>query len=587
MAGKLSHFARRGCWFFAAAFWPAVTAITFAQEGLRVSSNANVFENPYAENPPHRDAGAQVDSAGTRRTSIRVHNPFAKLAKAPPVAPPIRSGPISRWRRRASLAEEPSALRVALLTTDVNAEKRVPWNELPTDEQLQTSLFGRVSQASTGADAQINQPPDPINFAPKPLTQPSWLVLDDPEVRPLPPVNSSSPRVGVSIDTIDVTDTTAIARVAAPIAGAMNAAGSPREDGPPGEIPTDADWLPIIVSDQVDTPDDCFNHAQDIAKAAESVDQLTIVIEYCQRGLAGVPPSELAISLRRLAAWAHNRRGELRSDAREQHDAMSDFQDAIRLDPKCWSALHNRGITLAQQDQTSAALRDFDRVLELNPGLTIAWRNRAELLASLGRMDEAIRDYTQALAQRPEDADLYRARGYAWQRVGAYDEALADLNRSLGLLPDQADVYTQRGNLSAELGNFDRALSNYQQALRIDSGWGEAHRCLAWFLSTCPDPAFRDQERALTEADQAAKLASQADYFVLDTLAAAHANAAQFAEAVRFEQGAIALAPPDVVAPFEERLALYQRSEPFRSRIVAEMQPAVREAAATDSVPSR
>jgi tetratricopeptide (TPR) repeat protein len=266
---------------------------------------------------------------------------------------------------------------------------------------------------------------------------------------------------------------------------------------------------------------------------------------------------------------------------------MSDFLDAIRLDPDCWSAIHNRGITLAQQGEPATALRDFDRVLELNPCLAIASRNRAELLASLGRMEEAVGDYTQALAQMPEDADLYRARGNAWQRLGAYDQAIDDLNRSLSLLPDQADVYTQRGNLSAELGNFDQALSNYHQALRIDSNWGEAHRSLAWFLSTCPDPHFRDRERALVAADKAAQLALQVDYFVLDTLAAAHANAEQFDEAVRIVQEAIAVAPPDVVVPLEERLALYRRREPFRSNIVVNAQPAPLEASTTDLAPSR
>jgi serine/threonine-protein kinase len=314
---------------------------------------------------------------------------------------------------------------------------------------------------------------------------------------------------------------------------------------------------------------------------------MTIVIEYCQRGLAGGPPHELALALRRLAAWAHNRRGELRNDARERRDALSDFQDAIRLDPNCWSAIHNRGITLAQQAQPSAALRDFNRVLELNPGLAVASRNRAELLASLGRMEEAVRDYSQALRQMPEDASIYRARGNAWQRLGAYDKALADLNRSLSLLPDQADVYTQRGNLSAEMGNFDQALSNYQQALRIDSNWVEAHRSLAWLLSTCPDPNFRDRERALVEADQAKQLAPQVNYFVLDTLAAAHANAERFDDAVRLQQQAISFAPPEVIAPFEERLALYQRRKPFRTRIVAEVQPAVHEVPVKDLAPSR
>ena len=115
--------------------------------------------------------------------------------------------------------------------------------------------------------------------------------------------------------------------------------------------------------------------------------------------------------MRRLAAWAHNRRGELRNDGSEQKDALADFQAAIALDPTSWAALHNRGVTLAEQGQSAAALRDFNRVLELNPGLSLAYRNRAELLASIGRMGEAVRDYSQAIEKSPDDADLFPCTG--------------------------------------------------------------------------------------------------------------------------------------------------------------------------------
>src|SRR5207302_9569176 len=104
----------------------------------------------------------------------------------------------------------------------------------------------------------------------------------------------------------------------------------------------------------------------------------------------GGPDNKLSTSLRRLAAWAHNRRGELESDAGRNDESLNDFQVAISLDPNCSLAIHNRAVTLAQQNQFAASLRDFNRVIELNPGLAVAYRNRAELLAALGRMEEAV-----------------------------------------------------------------------------------------------------------------------------------------------------------------------------------------------------
>jgi tetratricopeptide (TPR) repeat protein len=229
---------------------------------------------------------------------------------------------------------------------------------------------------------------------------------------------------------------------------------------------------------------------------------------------------------------------------------------------------------LAQQGQSAAALRDFNRSLVLNPGLAVASRNRAELLASLGRMNEAVRDYTSALEQLPQDAELYNARGYAWQRLGDYQRALADFDESISLAPDRPDAYTQRGNVLSERGEFDQAVSNFQQALRMDPEWADAHRSLAWLLATCPNPRFRDEAQALAAARQAVQLAPQGDSFALDALAAAHANAGQFDEAIRVQEAAIARTPPDMAEPLKERLALYQQGQPYRSGPAAEVQRA-------------
>ncbi|MEX0641617.1 MAG: tetratricopeptide repeat protein [Pirellulales bacterium] len=488
-----------------------------------------------------------------RRGETTYQNPFATTRKAslqlaPPVDPPARPGPLSRWQRSSLLPDEPSSVRTAILGTSPSQ-----FDPFPSDQLIRPDSLG---------GGNISQPPDPIQFAPRPLTQPAWLTSEEVEsARPLPLAGISADVDPITIDTFRMPGgqfgCTSNERIA--ILGDASAAG----DGIAAA--TNPDWLPIVVSDFVDSPENCYEQARELSDTAQTVDQFSTAIDLCHRGLGGGPPRELAVALRRLAAWAYNRRGELRSDAREQQDAFADFQAAISLDPTCWVAIHNRGVTLAERGQSSAALRDFNRALDLNPSLTVAYRNRAELLASVGRMTEAVRDYSRALERSLNDADLYRARGIAWQRLGDFDRALTDLNKSLALAPDQPDAYTQRGNLSAEQGEFDGAINYYQQALEIDTNWGEAHRSLAWLWATCPNPRYRSPEQALAAAEQARTLAPPGDSFVLDTAAAAHANAGQFEDAIRMQEQAIAAAPPDLVEQMQQRLALYQQGEPFRS----------------------
>ncbi len=322
---------------------------------------------------------------------------------------------------------------------------------------------------------------------------------------------------------------------------------------------------PSIISNCIETPEGWLEQAQHAARDANSPQELSAVVEFCERGLRGSPDEKQSTSLRRLSAWAYNRRGELLADADRGDDALNDFQAAISLDPSCSLAIHNRAVTLAQQNQFTAALRDFNRVIELNPGLAVAYRNRAELLAAIGRTEEAISDYNQALDSLPNDAQLHRDRAYAYQQLGEFSKSSADFNRAIEISPDDPDAFTQRGNLAAEQGHYEQALADFQQALAKDSNWAEAYRSLAWLEATCPNPNFQNPHDAIAAAERASKLAPANDYLILDTLAAAHASAGHFDRAIDFQQQALAGAPPEAASSLKNRLALYQHGQAFRN----------------------
>jgi tetratricopeptide (TPR) repeat protein len=244
--------------------------------------------------------------------------------------------------------------------------------------------------------------------------------------------------------------------------------------------------------------------------------------------------------------------------------SLAEFQSAIDYDPKNSLAIHNRAVTLAQQNNYDAALADFNRVIELNPGLAVAYRNRAELLAAQGNADDAIADYTRAIEAMPDDAELYRARAHALQQLDEYERALSDLDRSIQIAPNVAQGYSQRGNLLADRADFSRALDDFKQALTLDPKLADAHCGLAWIKATCPDDRLRDAFEALASAHTAVKLSAPDDYLTLDVLAAAHANAGEFDKAIAVEEQAINAAPADAVPSMRARLNLYEHRRPYR-----------------------
>jgi hypothetical protein len=62
----------------------------------------------------------------------------------------------------------------------------------------------------------------------------------------------------------------------------------------------------------------------------------------------------------------------------------------------------------------------------------------------------------------------------------------------------------------------------------------------------------------------AVKLSLPGDYLSHDVLAAAHANAGEFENAINAQEQAIKAAPPDALPPMRARLALYQHRRPYR-----------------------
>ena len=121
---------------------------------------------------------------------------------------------------------------------------------------------------------------------------------------------------------------------------------------------------------------------------------------------------------------------------------------------------------------------------------------------------------------------------------------------------------------SAQRLTLSGAAEHYQKALAIAPGLASARNHLAWVLATCGDAKVRDGVRAVELAEKANQLAGGKDAAVLDTLAAAYAEAGRYGEAVRTAQTAIELAQGagqgEQARQIGERLKLYQAGRPYR-----------------------
>ena len=96
-----------------------------------------------------------------------------------------------------------------------------------------------------------------------------------------------------------------------------------------------------------------------------------------------------------------------------------------------------------------------------------------------------------------------------------------------------------------------------------------ASNTLAWLLATCPEDRFRDGKKAVAAATRACELTRWKNAEVLDTLAAADAEAGDFDAAVKWQLKALGLMGKDDEPgrkAMDARLVLYRAKKPYREQ---------------------
>ncbi len=248
-------------------------------------------------------------------------------------------------------------------------------------------------------------------------------------------------------------------------------------------------------------------------------------------------------------------------------EAVAFFQKAIQINPDYAEAHYNLGNALIRQGKIEDGIAQFRKSLQIEPGQLMTRNNLGYVLLQSGKVDEAIDEFKQVLQTQPENVNVHFNLGNALLQKGNTDDAMEHLLQALQREPDFAEAHYSLGTALLQKGRETDALTQFQQAIQLKPDYSEALNDLAWELATAPLPSARDGNKAVEFAQRADQLAGSKDLDILDTVAAAYAEAHRFEEAVRTAQQAIAFArssgQENRVAQLNSELALYQAGQPF------------------------
>ncbi|SEU37251.1 social motility TPR repeat lipoprotein Tgl [Stigmatella erecta] len=221
----------------------------------------------------------------------------------------------------------------------------------------------------------------------------------------------------------------------------------------------------------------------------------------------------------RQSSEIHYNLGIQAQEAGNVQEALSEFQQAVTLDPDNPEARNALGIILHLSfGRHAEAVAEYQKALELRPNFSEARTNLGNVYLDQGRYDEAIQSYEKvlndmlyptpfiaqsnlgwayfkkgdtaraleniksAVTLNPSFCRGYQNLGFIYDQQGQTEEACRQFGRYREMCPDVADAYMREGVCQAKMGKADAARESFTSC-----------------ENKAAQPALRDECRRLRE----------------------------------------------------------------------------------------
>ena len=303
---------------------------------------------------------------------------------------------------------------------------------------------------------------------------------------------------------------------------------------------------------------------------AEAHYNLAIVLDRQGKPDEAIDNYQKALEINPDFAAAHNNLGTALLNQGRLEEASEHYHQALDKDPAFAEAHSNLGFLLTKQGGTAEAIEEYRKAIELNPNCAEFYNNLGNLLAAQRRADEAIGQFQKALEVEPDNAKVRYNLANILSAQGRWDEAIEHYQQALKQMPDSTHAHYQLGLALQSRGKFAAAVAQLHKVLELDPKHVMAQNNLAWLLATCPDNSLRNGQKAVELAQQAVQLSGGKSPEILDTLAAAYAEAGSFPEAIETARQASDLSTAQNKKPLAEviqnQLKLFETHSPYHEK---------------------
>lgn len=137
--------------------------------------------------------------------------------------------------------------------------------------------------------------------------------------------------------------------------------------------------------------------------------------------------------------------GKKQLSAQKYVEAISDFSEALRFDPKSVEAYFGRAQAYIGTQNYQKALQDIHQAISLDKSQATFFAKRAYLYSLLKNYEKAVQDYSQAIFLDPQNASLFHQRAIVRLALQDYEGCHQDTEKSLQLDKTQVAPYAEQG----------------------------------------------------------------------------------------------------------------------------------------------
>ena len=132
----------------------------------------------------------------------------------------------------------------------------------------------------------------------------------------------------------------------------------------------------------------------------------------------------------------------------------------------------------------------------------VGWVNKKDAIL----LDDAIPYFTSVIERSPKEWDAYLRRAESEHALNQREAAIADYTRAIELHPDEPFLFLRRGRSFRTMKACPQAAADFEKAANLKPTWAELYNQAAGVHVDCPDPAYRNPEKAVALIEHAIAL---------------------------------------------------------------------------------